>query len=162
MVISQVDLMVDTMKEAFSTTLKSLHWMTSDSQTAALHKLANMMDLIGYPEQVLYCFSPMLTLLCNQVLNSTWLNAKYSEVEVSDDYLMNIVAFQSHQRKEGMKVYTRWVGGCMEIFPDAEEDHYAKKVFPPPGRISEAHGPRCPTEEALSRSTRSTVQTPTP
>ena len=26
--------------------------MTSDSQTAALHKLANMMDLIGYPEQV--------------------------------------------------------------------------------------------------------------
>ena len=42
-----------------------------------------------------------------QVLNSTWLNAKYSEVEVSDDYLMNIVAFQSHQRKEGMKVFTR-------------------------------------------------------
>ena len=108
MVISQVDLMVDTMKEAFSTTLKSLHWMTADSQTAALHKLANMMDLIGYPEQVLYCFSPMLPLLCNQVLNSTWLNAKYSEVEVSDDYLMNIVAFQSHQRKEGMKVFTRW------------------------------------------------------
>ena len=50
--VCQVDLMVDTMKEAFSTTLKSLHWMTSDSQTAALHKLANMMDLIGYPEQV--------------------------------------------------------------------------------------------------------------
>ena len=47
--------MVDTMKEAFSTTLKSLHWMTSDSQTAALHKLANMMDLIGYPEQVPLC-----------------------------------------------------------------------------------------------------------
>ena len=46
-----------------------------------------------------------------QVLNSTWLNAKYSEVEVSDDYLMNIVAFQSHQRKEGMKVYTRWGWG---------------------------------------------------
>jgi len=90
--VEEVDLMVDTMKEAFSTTLKSLHWMTSDSQTAALHKLANMMDLIGYPEQV---------------LNSTWLNAKYSEVEVSDDYLMNIVAFQSHQRKEGMKVFTR-------------------------------------------------------
>ena len=44
--------MVDTMKDAFSTTLKSLHWMTADSQTAALHKLANMMDLIGYPEQV--------------------------------------------------------------------------------------------------------------
>ena len=42
------------------------------------------------------------------MLNSTWLNAKYSEVEVSDDYLMNIVAFQSHQRKEGMKVFTRW------------------------------------------------------
>lgn len=90
--VEEVDLMVDTMKEAFSTTLKSLHWMTPDSQTAALHKLANMMDLIGYPEQV---------------LNSTWLNAKYSEVEVSDDYLMNIVAFQSHQRKEGMKVFTR-------------------------------------------------------
>ena len=53
MLACQVDLMVDTMKEAFSTTLKSLHWMTSDSQSAALHKLANMMDLIGYPEQVL-------------------------------------------------------------------------------------------------------------
>ena len=52
MLACQVDLMVDTMKEAFSTTLKSLHWMTSDSQSAALHKLANMMDLIGYPEQV--------------------------------------------------------------------------------------------------------------
>ena len=52
MMVCQVDLMVDTMKEAFSSTLKSLHWMTSDSQTAALHKLANMMDLIGYPEQV--------------------------------------------------------------------------------------------------------------
>ena len=52
-----------------------------------------------------------------QVLNSTWLNAKYSEVEVSDDYLMNIVAFQSHQRKEGMKVFTRWVLG-LEISLD--------------------------------------------
>ena len=58
-----------------------------------------------------YC---SLTISCHdppQVLNSTWLNAKYSEVEVSDDYLMNIVAFQSHQRKEGMKVYTRWGWG---------------------------------------------------
>ena len=101
--------MVDTMKDAFSTTLKSLHWMTADSQTAALHKLANMMDLIGYPEQVPSQF--IFAWLCfesEQVLNSTWLNAKYSEVEVSDDYLMNIVAFQSHQRKEGMKVFTRW------------------------------------------------------
>ena len=121
--------MVDTMKEAFSTTLKSLHWMTPDSQTAALHKLANMMDLIGYPEQVLYCFSPMLTLLCNQVLNSTWLNAKYSEVEVSDDYLMNIVAFQSHQRKEGMKVYTRWVGGCIEPFFPTRKKIIMRKRF---------------------------------
>ena len=96
------------MKEAFSTTLKSLHWMTSDSQTAALHKLANMMDLIGYPEQVPCCsFSSLVHNQSAQVLNSTWLNAKYSEVEVSDDYLMNIVAFQSHQRKEGMKVFTR-------------------------------------------------------
>ena len=152
MVISQVDLMVDTMKEAFSTTLKSLHWMTSDSQTAALHKLANMMDLIGYPEQVLYCFSPMLPLLCNQVLNSTWLNAKYSEVEVSDDYLMNIVAFQSHQRKEGMKVFTRWARGWQSEIDDRSI----------PGRISEARGLRCPTAEVLSPSTPSTAQTATP
>ena len=144
--------MVDTMKEAFSTTLKSLHWMTSDSQTAALHKLANMMDLIGYPEQVLYCFSPMLPLLCNQVLNSTWLNAKYSEVEVSDDYLMNIVAFQSHQRKEGMKVFTRWARGWQSEIDDRSI----------PGRISEARGLRCPTEEVLSPSTPSTAQTATP
>ena len=50
------------------------------------------MDLIGYPEQV---------------LNSTWLNKKYAEVEVTQDYLMNIIAFQSHQRKEGMKLYTK-------------------------------------------------------
>ena len=144
--------MVDTMKEAFSTTLKSLHWMTSDSQTAALHKLANMMDLIGYPEQVLYCFSPMLPLLCNQVLNSTWLNAKYSEVEVSDDYLMNIVAFQSHQRKEGMKVFTRWARGWQSEIDDRSI----------PGRISEARGLRCPTAEVLSPSTPSTAQTATP
>jgi len=90
--VEEVDMMVDTMKEAFSTTLQTLPWMSQDSRTAALHKLANMMDLIGYPEQV---------------LNGTWLNAKYSEVEVTDDYLMNIVAFQSHQRKEGMKLFTR-------------------------------------------------------
>ena len=62
----------------------------------------------------------MIFISCNQfaqVLNSTWLNAKYSEVEVSEDYLMNIVAFQSHQRKEGMKVFTRWVLG-LEISLD--------------------------------------------
>jgi predicted metalloendopeptidase len=90
--VQEVDMMVDTMKVAFSSTLQSLPWMSAPSRAAALEKLAGMMDLIGYPEQV---------------LNSTWLNAKYSEVEVTDDYLMNIVAFQSHQRKEQMKVHTR-------------------------------------------------------
>lgn len=50
--VEEVDMMVDTMKEAFSTTLQTLPWMSQDSRTAALHKLANMMDLIGYPEQV--------------------------------------------------------------------------------------------------------------
>ena len=45
--------------------------------------------------------------LLEQVLNSTWLNKKYAEVEVTQDYLMNIIAFQSHQRKEGMKLYTK-------------------------------------------------------
>ena len=148
--------MVDTMKDAFSTTLKSLHWMTADSQTAALHKLANMMDLIGYPEQVPSQF--IFAWLCfesEQVLNSTWLNAKYSEVEVSDDYLMNIVAFQSHQRKEGMKVFTRWASTWKSNLKN-------KKDSWPPGRISEAHGPRCPTEGVLWLWTRSTAPTATP
>ena len=97
--------MVDTMKEAFSTTLQHLPWMSLPSRTAALEKLAGMMDLIGYPEQVRW--KPHFHLQCPQVLNSTWLNAKYSEVEVTEDYLMNIVAFQSHQRKEGMRMFTR-------------------------------------------------------
>ena len=87
-----------------------------------------------------------------QVLNSTWLNAKYSEVEVSDDYLMNIVAFQSHQRKEGMKVFTRWARGWQSEIDDRSI----------PGRISEARGLRCPTAEVLSPSTPSTAQTATP
>jgi len=90
--VEEVDMMVDTMKDAFSENLKKLKWMTENSQTAAQEKLSGMMDLIGYPDQV---------------LNSTWLNKKYSEVEVTKDYLMNIIAFQSHQRKEGMKLYTK-------------------------------------------------------
>eukprot|EP00090_Calanus_glacialis_P001950 TRINITY_DN11456_c0_g1_i3.p1 TRINITY_DN11456_c0_g1~~TRINITY_DN11456_c0_g1_i3.p1 ORF type:complete len:946 (-),score=146.68 TRINITY_DN11456_c0_g1_i3:85-2922(-) len=90
--VEEVDMMVDTMKDAFSENLKKLTWMTENSQNAAQEKLSGMMDLIGYPEQV---------------LNSTWLNKKYSEVEVTKDYLMNIIAFQSHQRKEGMKLYTK-------------------------------------------------------
>ena len=32
---------------------------------------------------------------------------RYSEVEVTDDYLMNIIAFQSHERKEGLKLYVK-------------------------------------------------------
>ena len=47
-------MMVDTMKEAFSGTLQRLPWMSVKSRTAALEKLAGMMDLIGYPEQVNY------------------------------------------------------------------------------------------------------------
>jgi len=90
--VEEVDMMVDTMKDAFSENLKKLKWMTENSQIAAQEKLSGMMDLIGYPDQV---------------LNSTWLNKKYSEVEVTKDYLMNIIAFQSHQRKEGMKLYTK-------------------------------------------------------
>eukprot|EP00092_Neocalanus_flemingeri_P023165 GFUD01025119.1.p1 GENE.GFUD01025119.1~~GFUD01025119.1.p1 ORF type:complete len:953 (-),score=164.55 GFUD01025119.1:486-3344(-) len=90
--VEEVDMMVDTMKDAFSENLKKLTWMSENSQNAAQEKLSGMMDLIGYPEQV---------------LNSTWLNKKYSEVEVTKDYLMNIIAFQSHQRKEGMKLYTQ-------------------------------------------------------
>ena len=90
--VEEVDMMVDTMKEAFSENLEKLSWMSEKSQTAAQEKLSGMMDLIGYPEQV---------------LNSTWLNKKYAEVEVTDDYLMNIVAFQSHKRKEGMNLYIK-------------------------------------------------------
>ena len=61
--------MEDTMKDAFSTTLKSLHWMTADSQTAALHKLANMMDLIGYnskvkPKLLAQCVTVKVSKMC--------------------------------------------------------------------------------------------------
>ena len=33
--------------------------------------------------------------------------SRYSEVEVTEDYLMNIIAFQSHERKEALKLYVR-------------------------------------------------------
>ena len=62
--------------------------------TTNLIFLPGMMDLIGYPEHV---------------LNSTWLNRQYEEVDVSPDYLMNIIAFQSYKRKEGMRIYIRLV-----------------------------------------------------
>jgi hypothetical protein len=32
---------------------------------------------------------------------------RYQEVEVTKDYLMNIISFQSHERKEGMKLYKK-------------------------------------------------------
>jgi len=89
-VVEEVDMMVDTMKDAFSVNMDKMDWMSNKSRRAAKEKLSGMMDLIGYPEQV---------------LNSTWLNQRYEEVEVTSDYLMNIIAFQSHERKEGMKLY---------------------------------------------------------
>ena len=90
--VKEVDMMVDIMKEAFSRNLDKLSWMTEQSREASQEKLGGMMDLIGYPEQV---------------LNSTWLNNKYADVEVTPDYLMNIIAFQSFQRKEGMNLYIK-------------------------------------------------------
>lgn len=91
-IVEEVDLMVDTMKEAFRSNLGSLAWMSNQSRASAGDKLDKMMDLIGYPEQV---------------LNSTWLNDKYNGMEVTNDYLMNIISFQSHERKEGMKEFIK-------------------------------------------------------
>ena len=124
--VEEVDMMVDTMKDAFSENLKKLTWMTENSQNAAQEKLSGMMDLIGYPEQV---------------LNSTWLNKKYSEVEVTKDYLMNIIAFQSHQRKEGMKLYTKYNSiqeYIVHLMPNVILDH-----------MNEDPGLRCLTGETL-------------
>ena len=90
--VREVDTMVDSMKEAFSTNLNKLPWMSENSRAAAGEKLGGMMDLIGYPDHV---------------LNSTWLNKQYEEVEVSPDYLMNIIAFQSYKRNEGMRLYVK-------------------------------------------------------
>ena len=53
----------------------SLTWLSPASRNSAEAKLANMVDLIGYPKLV---------------LNNTWLDAVYSDVDVSDDdYLVN-------------------------------------------------------------------------
>ena len=90
--VREVDMMVDSMKDAFSTNLNKLPWMSENSRAAAGEKLGGMMDLIGYPDHV---------------LNSTWLNKQYEEVEVSQDYLMNIIAFQSYKRNEGMRLYVK-------------------------------------------------------
>ena len=90
--VREVDIMVDSMKDAFSTNLNKLPWMSETSRAAAGEKLGGMMDLIGYPDHV---------------LNSTWLNKQYEEVEVSPDYLMNIIAFQSYKRNEGMRLYVK-------------------------------------------------------
>ena len=35
------------------------------------------------------------------------LTRQYEEVDVSSDYLMNIIAFQSYKRKEGMRLYIK-------------------------------------------------------
>ena len=91
-VVQEVDMMVDSMKDAFSRNLGRLSWMSEASQANAAEKIGGMMDLIGYPEHV---------------LNSTWLNRQYDEVDVSPDYLMNIIAFQSYKRKEGMRLYIK-------------------------------------------------------
>ena len=57
--VEEVDMMVDSMKEAFSRNLARLSWMSAASRENAAEKIGGMMDLIGYPEHV---------------LNSTWLN----------------------------------------------------------------------------------------
>ena len=90
--MTETSMMVDSMKDAFSRNLGKLSWMSEASQTNAAEKIGGMMDLIGYPEHV---------------LNSTWLNRQYDEVDVSPDYLMNIIAFQSYKRKEGMRLYIK-------------------------------------------------------
>ena len=122
--VEEVDMMVDTMKDAFSENLKKLTWMSENSQNAAQEKLSGMMDLIGYPEQV---------------LNSTWLNKKYSEVEVTKDYLMNIIAFQSHQRKEGMKLYTKYEHNML----------YKCCIMTFSGHMNADQGLRCPMRATL-------------
>ena len=59
----------------FSFCVRSLTWLSPSSLKSAEAKLANMVDLIGYPKLV---------------LNTTWLDSVYSDVEVSDDdYLVN-------------------------------------------------------------------------
>ena len=90
--VEEVDMMVDSMKDAFSNNLEKLPWMSQSSRENAAEKIGGMMDLIGYPEHV---------------LNSTWLNRQYEEVDVSPDYLMNIIAFQSYKRKEGMRLFIK-------------------------------------------------------
>jgi predicted metalloendopeptidase len=67
-------MMVDVMKGAFRKNLDSLTWLSSTSLKAAEAKLANMVDLVGYPKLV---------------LNATWLDSVYREAEVvDDDYLV--------------------------------------------------------------------------
>ena len=61
----------------------SLSWLSPSSLKSAGAKLANMVDLIGYPKLV---------------LNTTWLDQVYADVDVSDDdYLVKFKVAPGHK-----------------------------------------------------------------
>ena len=64
----QVDKMVTAMKAAFKKNLPHLSWMSPESLKAAEAKLEKIADYIGFPAFI---------------LNSTWLDALYTDVQVS-------------------------------------------------------------------------------
>lgn len=77
-VIQQVDAMVDIMQAAFRENLPHVGWMSADSQGQAEKKIEHMVDLIGYPKFV---------------LNNTWLNGLYEDLDIShEQYLVNVVS----------------------------------------------------------------------
>ena len=47
-----------------------------------------MVDLIGYPKYV---------------LNSTWLDDLYDDIDITDDYMMNLVSHRSYARSRELK-----------------------------------------------------------
>ncbi|CAB4060967.1 ECE [Lepeophtheirus salmonis] len=49
-----------------------------------------MIDLIGYPKYV---------------LNSTWLNEAYADIEIQDDFLMNVVSHKSFIRQQELLLF---------------------------------------------------------
>ena len=87
----QVDAMVKTMKYAFKENFPKLRWMSQKSIESAEAKLAQMVELIGFP---------------NFILNSTVVDEIFQELEIKkSSYLMNVVSHRLFSRRAELKRY---------------------------------------------------------
>lgn len=80
--------MIDGVKEAFRTSLKTLKWMDEETRVAALEKADAITDMIGYPDFI---------------LDENSLNHKYENLSVSaGEYFKNNLRFHDYVLKENL------------------------------------------------------------